>query len=58
MSIVLGLSLAALAGVLVGLAAVVGRGRPGAVLLGLGYVGVGIALLLGDRRGRLADAVG
>jgi len=47
MGIVLGLSLSALAGVLVGLAAVVGRGRPGAALLALGYVAAGIALLLG-----------
>lgn len=47
MNIVLGLSLSALAGVLVGLAAVVGRGRPGAALLALGYVAAAIALLLG-----------
>jgi hypothetical protein len=45
--VVLGLSLAALAGVLVGLAAVIGQGRPGAVMLVLGYVAAGSALLLG-----------
>jgi hypothetical protein len=47
MAVVLGLSLAALAGVLVGLAAVIGQGRPGAVMLVLGYVAAGSAMLLG-----------
>jgi hypothetical protein len=46
MAIVLGLSLAALGGVLVGLAAVIGRGKPGVVLLVLGYAAAGIAFAL------------
>jgi hypothetical protein len=46
MTMVLGISIAALAGVLVGLAAVIGRGRPGAALLGLGYAAAGVALVL------------
>jgi hypothetical protein len=46
MTIVLGISIAALAGVLGGLAAVIGRGRPGAALLVLGYVAAGVALIL------------
>jgi hypothetical protein len=44
--IVLGISLAALAGVLGGLAAVIRRGRPGAALLALGYVAAAIAIVL------------
>jgi hypothetical protein len=47
LAIVLGLSLAALAGVLVGLAAVIGRGTPGLALLVLGYVAAGMAIVLG-----------
>jgi hypothetical protein len=47
MAAVIGLSLAALAGVLVGLAAVVGQGRPGTALLVLGYVLAGSALAAG-----------
>ena len=46
LTIVLGISLAALAGVLVGLAAVIGRGRPGAAMLILGYVAAGVALVI------------
>jgi hypothetical protein len=42
---VIGLSLAALAGVVVGLAAVLGHGRPGVALLVLAYVFAGVALV-------------
>ena len=44
---VFGLSLLALAGVLAGLAAVVGQGRSGGVLLALGYVLAGGAVVMG-----------
>ena len=46
LAIVLGISLAALGGVLAGLAAVIGRGKPGTLMLVLGYVAAGLAIAL------------
>jgi hypothetical protein len=46
LAIVLGISMAALAGVLAGLAAVIGRGKPGTAMLVLGYIAAGMAIAL------------
>ena len=43
---VLGLSIVALAGVLAGLAAVLGRGRAGRALLALAYAALGLSVLI------------